>query len=198
MISHNPAIDKPTFLIIPGAWHSPTVYGDVCKILSTKGYDHEYVLLDTIGADPPLENFWPDVNSVRAAIDDLLSEGRDIVIVIHSCGSIAVAEALQKYIDENGNFKPGKNGAKVIRLAYLASFPIQEGQCLYDIRKKDSLPQWKVEVSSESLKFSLLFAAIVGVPANKRSRTIMWKSSIRKKYYTTICQPKSRRNTLSP
>ncbi|KAF7532871.1 hypothetical protein G7054_g7571 [Neopestalotiopsis clavispora] len=62
----------PTFVFIPGAWHHPSCYDIARDDLTARGYESEYVVLPTVGAQPPNKGLDDDAG---AAAGELLGDG---------------------------------------------------------------------------------------------------------------------------
>lgn len=114
-------MSKPVFVIVPGAWHHPDAFGPVMKQLDAAGYNSVGVTLPSVGTEPPIKGFEPDVEAVRNAIHQVLDSGDDVVLVMHSYGGIPGSEATK-----------GVSGkGKIRRLVYCCSFVLPEGGSLF-------------------------------------------------------------------
>ncbi|KIX05569.1 uncharacterized protein Z518_06441 [Rhinocladiella mackenziei CBS 650.93] len=103
---------KPTLLFVPGAWHSPAHYDRIIELLSE--YPCEIVTLATVGPiDPANTDADTDVEIISKAIDQILSQGNDIVLIAHSYGGIPALSAAYSFVDR----KPG-----IKAIALMASF----------------------------------------------------------------------------
>ncbi len=94
----------PTIVFVPGAWHKPTYWSKVVTLLSSQGYKTLTPSLPSTEGDAST-TLLDDITAIRTAIISETSEGRDVVVVVHSFGSIPGASALR------GLTKP-KDGAK--------------------------------------------------------------------------------------
>ena len=111
---------KPTFIFVPGAWHTPAVFSRVIKLLSTHGYDSHGLTLPSVGANPGLPSFDADVTSLQTLINKLLSADKDIVIVLWSYGGAVGTEAVLPSMLKSSRQNDGKAGG-VVHLVYLAA-----------------------------------------------------------------------------
>lgn len=119
---------KPTFVIIPGAWHGPEAFDAPGAILKEKGYGIKYVHLASVGASTPLKDFAPDVEVVRTAVEEVLAAGKDVVLVMHSYGGFPGSEAMKHFMDENTH----ANGrGKIVRMAWICAFVAPKGATLH-------------------------------------------------------------------
>lgn len=124
-------VEKPVFLFVPGAWHSPRSYDAVAKLLAAQGYKYKYVHLASVGASHQIQPNDADVQIIQNATQDLLDEGKNVVLVMHSYGGAVGSEAMKYFIDEaTGQFREQKNAAKVVRMVWLASFVLPKGGSL--------------------------------------------------------------------
>lgn len=93
---------KPTLLLVPGAWHSPTHYAPLTEALTQAGYKCEAVALATVDPkDPAHTNADSDVEVIAAAIERLLAAGEDVVLVTHSYGGIPTQSAAWRFVDHD-------------------------------------------------------------------------------------------------
>jgi pimeloyl-ACP methyl ester carboxylesterase len=80
---------RPTFVLVPGAWHLPSVWDLVRGELDARGYASLAVKLPTTGPGPR-GGLQEDAAAVRAAIEAVSGP---IVVVAHSYGGIPATEA---------------------------------------------------------------------------------------------------------
>ncbi|KAL3418116.1 hypothetical protein PVAG01_09831 [Phlyctema vagabunda] len=124
------AASKPTFVLVPGAWHSPDSFGPTTNLLKKAGYPVHGIHLPSTGASPPHKTNEIDVAHIRSQISDILSAGKDIVLVMHSYGGTVGSEALTEYVQEieKGTQKEGQG--KVLRLVFCTAFCLPLGGSL--------------------------------------------------------------------
>ena len=117
---------KPTFVCVPGAWHSPEAYSGVMDRLKDHGYPTIGLPLPSIGAVPTIPNFVGDVNAVRDRLTQLVVEKKkEVILVMHSYGGMPGTEApvgLGKQEREEKGLEGG-----VIRLVYIMALAAAEG-----------------------------------------------------------------------
>lgn len=121
------AAPKPTIVLVPGAWHSPSHYIDLINFLQKAGYPTKCSRLPSVGsADPRNESTEKDANFIREKLlSPLLDEERDIILVMHSyggCPGAAAAKGLSK--SERGS----KSG--IVYLVFITAFLAREGDSL--------------------------------------------------------------------
>nr|CEG05211.1 unnamed protein product [Fusarium clavum] len=87
---------KPTLIFVPGAWHTPEYWGKVISAMEANQYKCKPVTLPTTQDTSKDVNFASDVTSVRDAIGEEISVGRDVVLVVHSYGGAVGASAIKQ------------------------------------------------------------------------------------------------------
>ncbi len=65
---------KPTIIFVPGGCHSPEAFSTVRASLESHGYRTMGVALPTVGAEPRLQTWDPDVEAIRSAIQEVVDE----------------------------------------------------------------------------------------------------------------------------
>lgn len=115
--------DKPTIVLVHGAFADGSSWSKVIPILQEKGYK-------TISVQNPLTSLEDDVTFVQRAFGEV--EGK-IVLVGHSWGGVVITQA--------------GNNEKVQSLVYVAAYAPDEGQCIqsldkdaYEVRKYPRVP----------------------------------------------------------
>jgi pimeloyl-ACP methyl ester carboxylesterase len=110
--------DRPTIVLVHGAWHGAWCWDLVAQRLRANGRDVVAVDLPGHGADDgAFTDLHGDADRVRAVLDSI--EG-DVVLVGHSYGGAVVTEA---------GVHPS-----VRRVVYLAAFCLEEGEsCAYTL-----------------------------------------------------------------
>lgn len=81
---------RPTFVLVPGAWHLPSSWDRLRGELDALGYASIAVKLATNGSDPH-GGLQEDAAAIRATLDAL--DG-PVVVVAHSYGGIPATEAV--------------------------------------------------------------------------------------------------------
>lgn len=85
---------KPTLVFVPGAWHSAIVWDKVISLLEPQGYNCIVVTLPTTMSDPS-KSFGDDFQAVRDVIKSQTSQGKDVVVVVHSYGGAVGVSAIK-------------------------------------------------------------------------------------------------------
>jgi hypothetical protein len=116
----------PSIVVVPGAWHTPEIYAETCRILEQHGYPTVPVPLPSAGASPALPNFDKDVKAIRDVLNKLVADDeKDVVLVTHSYTGMPGTEAPVGLGKEERELKGLKGG--VIRLVYIMAFAMSEG-----------------------------------------------------------------------
>jgi pimeloyl-ACP methyl ester carboxylesterase len=115
---------RPTLVLVPGAWHLPSTWDLLRGELDSLGYASRAVKLPTTGPEPR-GGLRDDAEAIRAAVEAL---GGPIVVVAHSYGGIPATEGLVGL--------PG-----VRRIIYLAAYVPDVGESmvsLHDVPEPES------------------------------------------------------------
>ncbi len=88
-------MSKPTFVLVHGAFHTSAVYDGLRMNLAAHGYPSVAVSLPSVGANPPHYDFAGDVAAIRDAVTQLVEQGRNVVVVMHSYSGLPGGEALK-------------------------------------------------------------------------------------------------------
>lgn len=117
---------KPTIVLVPGAWHKPSIYSSVIAFLSRYAYPTVALPLPSVGATPPNADFTEDIVAIRECLVRLVAlEEKDVVLVVHSYSGMPGAEA-PKGLGKNERQKNGLRGG-VLRLVFIAAYVLPEG-----------------------------------------------------------------------
>ncbi|PQE24882.1 hypothetical protein CJF32_00007248 [Rutstroemia sp. NJR-2017a WRK4] len=116
---------KPTIVMVPGAWHKADIYSDVASNLKKHGYPTVSLPLPSVGATPPHQNFDGDVAAIRKTLEDLVSEGKEVVLVVHSYTGLPGGDA-PKGLGRKEREASGLEGG-VIRYVVINGFTTPEG-----------------------------------------------------------------------
>jgi pimeloyl-ACP methyl ester carboxylesterase len=131
-----------TIIFIPGAWHSPDCFDPVIQRLEAANYRTLKVHLPSV--NPPIHHrdFTADVSHIRAEIEKAADNGWQILIVVHSYGSLPANEAIRG-LDIATRQESGLKGG-VAHLFFCCSFIIAEGQSLISAFGGNGLPWFMV------------------------------------------------------
>ena len=111
--------ERPTMLLVHGAWHGPWVWADLQAELGALGWRTRTVQLpsssrtaDPAGVGPGVAE---DAAAVRRAIDDI---GGPVVVLAHSYGGIPVSQATA-------------GATEVVHVVYLAAYQLDAGESMF-------------------------------------------------------------------
>ncbi|KAI1208931.1 Alpha/beta hydrolase fold-1 [Annulohypoxylon truncatum] len=87
--------EKPTILLIHGAWHIPLHYRSLIDPLRSSGYTVLAPYLVTTGYDDSIDGktHADSTNQIREYLRPLLDQGRKILVVAHSAGGVVATGA---------------------------------------------------------------------------------------------------------
>ncbi|KAJ6088331.1 alpha/beta-hydrolase [Penicillium sp. IBT 16267x] len=112
--------DLPTFVFVPGAWHKPTCYGEIIKLLQPKFKCVSITLPSTSGK--PDASFKDDLDTACEAISSETTNGRNVVVVAHSYGGMVANSAIKGFTRDvtTRQIQPPTTGS-VVGLILIAS-----------------------------------------------------------------------------
>jgi pimeloyl-ACP methyl ester carboxylesterase len=124
--------ERPTLLLVHGAWHGPWCWEKTIAALADHGLEARTVALPSCGSDPArLGGLVEDAAAVAEAAAAIAG---DAVVVGHSYGGMAITEAAY--------------GPNVKRLVYVGAFMPAEGRSLVSHFPPDALPPF-VEIRAD-------------------------------------------------
>ncbi|KAF7943227.1 hypothetical protein EAE96_011161 [Botrytis aclada] len=146
---------KPEFVMVPGAWHSPECFKPTTDILVAKGYKVHGISLKSVGASPHLEDFQPDVETIRNKIDSLLSTSTPLILVYHSYGGIIGSSALDNYITTiSPSTTPLSPSGLIRHLVYIAAFCLPKSVSFMAAVNHVPTPWWSISLDSKAVTCS--------------------------------------------
>lgn len=137
---------QPVFVLAPGAWHLPDCYQLVQDKLHTQGYETRAVAYPSVGAEPPTKGAFDDAAAVRAEVQALVDQGRQVILVGHSYGGFVICEA-SKGLGYKQRKAEGKEGG-IVLLVFLSAFVVPKGLSLIKMLGGNPLPWMDFQVSS--------------------------------------------------
>lgn len=123
--------NKPTFVLVPGNFLPPTYYADVAKRLEFHSFPAQFVKIASTGSSVPLTSNEPDIAAVRAALENLSNDGKEIILVAHSYASTPTCEAVKGF-GKQERHESGKPGG-VVKLIFVAAWLMKEGESPPDL-----------------------------------------------------------------
>lgn len=140
---------KAEIILVPGGWHLPSAYAPTTSLLEAAGFVVHGISLASVGANPHLKNFDPDVDLISAKVEEVIASGKDVVILMHSYGGVVGSEGLKNYLKElegkgAGGGKEGRGEVK--RMVFCCAFVLHEGGSLMLALGGKNLPWFNVKV----------------------------------------------------
>jgi len=133
---------KPIFVIVPGAWHLPQSFEAVIKILNSEDYETKGVTLVS-GSDSSIQSFDPDVREVEKVVEEVLEDGRDVILVMHSYGGVVGSEATKKFLDKAAASSSGTT--RIVGMVWVTAFVLPAGTSVMDALGGKDLPWFMVD-----------------------------------------------------
>lgn len=133
-------MSRPTVVMVPGAWHQPDIYAGVAAHLSKHGYPTISLPLPSVGPVSPHKDFSGDVTAIRECLEKLVSDDKDVVLVVHSYTGLPGGEApkgLGKLEREAKGLKGG-----VVRYVVINGFATPEGYQPVTKENYHLFPEW--------------------------------------------------------
>lgn len=121
--------DKPTILLITGAFHVPEGYGKLTSALEAAGFEvHCPRLLSNNGKRPPNADLADDTALIRSYASSLIRAGRHVLVIAHSYGGQVCSNSLYGLGLEARSDQGLKGG--VSQLVYMAAGAMVEGKSM--------------------------------------------------------------------
>jgi alpha-beta hydrolase superfamily lysophospholipase len=117
---------KPTFVIVHGAWHSPSHFAHLIAQLQKLDYPAVAAKLPSVGSvSPLLQSVIQDTDSIKESfLNPLLEDGKDVILVTHSYGGVPGCAAV-KGLSKAQRKNEGQRGG-VIGIICISSYLVKE------------------------------------------------------------------------
>lgn len=135
--------NKPVFVLVPGAWHGPETWSKVSFILKEQGFNSISISLPTTDGDNT-KAFGDDVKATQDAIQAETSQGRNVILVVHSYGGVVGQSAIKGFAPPK-EIRASANTGHVIGLVVIASGFNQPGMAFLDGTGGKPPPTWSIE-----------------------------------------------------
>ena len=121
---------KPTIIIVPGGWHSASVYRHFAAQLESLGYPTVIISLPSVNSSSPkTATCTEDSIALRKELLPLIENGeKDVVIFAHSYSGMPAVGAAHGLSKASRNDKKGG----VLGLIYLSAFVVPPGISLLE------------------------------------------------------------------
>lgn len=113
---------KTSFVLVPGAWHRAETWDKVTSIIEAKGYTCISVTLPSTTGDPAA-GLGDDVETVQKAIRSQTTQGRDVVLVVHSYGGLIGSSSIKGFArtHHDSSVSSSTSSGHVIGMAMMAT-----------------------------------------------------------------------------
>lgn len=117
---------KPTIVLVPGAWHYPECYDLLVERLHQHEYETRNVKLKSVVApgEHRAESHHEDANALKDVIQPLIEQGREVIVLGHSYGGVVVSEG------SSGLGKQRNKTGGVVHIIYCCAWVLGEGVSL--------------------------------------------------------------------
>lgn len=134
--------EKPTIVFVHGAWHNSSCWDAVRKMLEGNSYPTVAIDLPSVGRKPPVTSHLEDTAVVRNELERLiLSEGREVILVMHSYGGLAGSGAVSGLEKAARQDKGG-----VTQCIFIAALLVPKGSSLLGMLDNQFPPYLEVDV----------------------------------------------------
>lgn len=122
--------EKPTVVVVTGAWHSPSHYSSFLEALHSSGHPSRCLALPSLNPrDPSKVSAALDATFVREQmLLPLIDEGKDVLLVIHSYGALPGSAAAKDLSTTERRSKGLKGG--IIGQVFVAGLVAQTGESM--------------------------------------------------------------------
>lgn len=122
--------EKPTVLLVHGAWHDASCWDSVRAELKTLNYPTDAVQLKSSGDF--VTTHLEDTTIIRTALESLIvSEGKKVILVMHSYGGIPGTNAVHG-LEAAARQERGEKGG-IIHCLFVAAFLVPKGKGLIEM-----------------------------------------------------------------
>ena len=127
------SLPKPTIVLVHGAFHTPEHFEHLASDFQDAGYDvHVPRLPSVILESDTGDGLAQDTQAIASVLRDLVGQGKDALVHMHSYGGVPGSEAIATVLEEQDLFtgEERKSQGRIRRLIYLASQTISKSQSL--------------------------------------------------------------------
>ena len=135
----DPRLPRPTIVLVHAAWHGPETFSLIVPGLEHAGYSVTAVTLPSSNQTPAVPDISEDVKIVRNAVTSNLKLGKDVVLVMHSYGSMSGCEAMRGVAQDIANMNREKHVGirvgKVVKLAFICGLILPLGGAAFGMER---------------------------------------------------------------
>ncbi|KAK7926461.1 hypothetical protein PG985_003459 [Apiospora marii] len=133
----------PTYLMVPGAWHTAPAFDLLREQLTKRGFESVAVPLLTVGpTDPKNQGVPEDAAAIKAELEKLVNAGKEVMVLSHSYGGVPADAAVEGFNAKDRAANGQKGG--VIMALHLTSFAAPVGSSLMDSLGGNPLPWFNI------------------------------------------------------
>ena len=103
--------ELPTLIFVPGAWHRPTCYDKIAKLLQERSKLKCVAVALPSTTGNPAATFKDDLDAAREVISRETNDGRDVVVIAHSYGGMVGNSAIKGFARPPPNVANNKSSA---------------------------------------------------------------------------------------
>ena len=119
--------EKPTVLLVHGAWHNASCWDPLRAELDTLSYPTEAVQLKSSGN--VVTTHLEDTAIIRTALEALIvAAGKTVILVMHSYGGVAGTNAVHG-LEAAARLERGEKGG-IVHCLFVAAFLVSKGKSL--------------------------------------------------------------------
>ena len=155
-----PEGDRPTVVLVHGAYHQPQHWDPLVKFLHQSGHQTSTPRLPSVSATPIPDCLAADISAIKTAVVDAIANGSDsIVPIFHSYGGIPGFDALATLTDEQKS--------KIPRVICISALIVPKDNSLVSVQQPDGRNYVKIDVRNSQFSFrftSLHFRRLSNTP----------------------------------
>lgn len=121
---------KPVVIFVHGSWHKPAHFAPLRKLVEAHGYETYCPLLPSCGNLTLVDPLGHDAKAIYDTAEKLVSEGKEVIIAMHSYGGIVGTQAITSDLSKTARQAKGLGLGGVIHMLYLCAFVVPEKNSL--------------------------------------------------------------------
>ena len=131
---------KPTVIWVPGLLHTPEHFQPIISALAKVSIPSVSFSLPNVGAGAPTAAPYDDLKQLRAMLEGLVDEGKEVLLICHSYGGVPASQAIRglQRSERERNGQPGG----IIRIVFMAAFALPEGESTWTFTEGRQPPEW--------------------------------------------------------
>lgn len=133
--------NPPTFLLVPGHWHTPTHLAPLTQALTARNLPTRTLQLHTVGRKPlasPRPTYSDDVSVIYTAVIHEILAGRDVVLVLHSYAGMPGAEAVNCLV-KDGVVEGASSGRPDSGVQMMPAANVEDGMTEKGVKRMGAL-----------------------------------------------------------